>query len=293
MNPYISWTRRDTAVVIEWIAIMVTLLYVGVFIAFCIIVLLRCDFKYGLYRPELRPGPFLDDRYTYPWWFLIIGNIRLICIPAFLLVFSGTGPRLKAQIVKFMFQLLVVLDIFLLVAWVVLGCFFCNNGTFRNGVCDATRVEYCKVFWLNQTDLCPPSILPPAPIGTLDKRETYYNLIRFLLGFLGLDIFCILFLSLIVFLYAPINGYLTPTIGSYNSSDYDSTPDYIPDTSPNRTQDNNPGRPEDTEVTRNVDPEETNNANVAEKSRPPDSYRYSNQKQPLTTQQFLNEFTST
>ena len=180
-------------------AVLLSAFYAGLFMASLIKVHMQTNFLHGFYRPFLLPGPFVDDRYTYPWYFLLFHNLRVAAIPGLIWLFYDLQGLVYSAVVSAAFNLLIVLDILLLLAVFVMGCFFCNNGVFRNGLCDTkNRTAYCEAFWKDQWEICEPGADPP-PLDQCDlsPNPAFNNFAYFLLGFLALDIVVSLYIWLV------------------------------------------------------------------------------------------------
>lgn len=207
------------------------LLYVSVFIAYVAQVVMGTNYYFGVYRTDLPPpGPFVDDRYSYSWWFLMLDTVRVFVLPGLIWVFMDKRVRGKGFIIMLAFILLFIIDFFLVFSFLIMRCFFCNVGEFRNGLCDTVnRTAYCEAFWETNTDLCNTGITPP-PIGSgnLDNNPIYSLLIQYTAAFWLLDFIVIIYLLLIRFI-APktINaGY--GSFGGVEEGEYDHIDSYVP-----------------------------------------------------------------
>jgi len=198
-NPLITVNNSDFRALFYVGGLALSMLYAGVFIAYLMLVVMRTQFLYGIYRWDGGPGPLIDDRYSYAWWFLMLNNLRVLALPGLIWVFQNLSVRVKALMVYAMFVLLSVLDFVLLMVWLIMQCFFCNNGIFRNGLCDTVdTTAYCGAFWKDQPDLCAPGADPPLVAQCdLTTNPAYINLIYFTLGFFALDIIIALYLWII------------------------------------------------------------------------------------------------
>jgi hypothetical protein len=199
MNVYVSWTERDVFLVFRWFAICVSGLYCLVFVSYLWTAVLRTDFKYGYYRPELKPGPFVNDRYSHPRLVLLLNDLRLFAFPCALWVTQGRHMLgFKISLYRAVLRVLLALDVVLIVWTAILGCFFCNNGVFRNGICDGDLDAYCSVFWEEQTHLCAPrNYTYTAEQAGLEKRPSHSALMKHLVAFFALDVLAGLHLALV------------------------------------------------------------------------------------------------
>jgi hypothetical protein len=196
-NPYVSFGNRDFLSVFGWTCVLLSVLYVAVYVAYLIVAVMKTDFLFGYFRPELLPGPLIDDRYSVFWWFLMLNNLRILAVPSLLWIFQSPGGRFKMFLARYAFMFVTLIDVVLIVTWFVFGGFFCNDGRFRNGMCDAPRDRYCASWWTLQPDLCPPSLVPPTLDSTIPKNPAYWQIIYFTAGFLLLDVFLSVYLVLV------------------------------------------------------------------------------------------------
>jgi hypothetical protein len=188
-NSYVTVNGKDVLRFFRILALLLSMLYVAVYIAYVVQVVMRTRFLYGYYRMDLKPGPLIDDRFSWPWWFLMLNNLRIFASPGLIWIFQNASMRIKSVLVGWAFGILILIDIVLIVTWYVAGGFFCNDGVFRDGLCDAPRDQYCQAWWTNQTDWCDPSPIPPTLDGSsLPKNVMYWPLVNYTWGFLLLDI---------------------------------------------------------------------------------------------------------
>lgn len=148
--------------------------YLALFLAFLCQVVFPSNFLYGYYRPELKPGPFVDDRYNWIWVFLVLSMIKT-AIP-FMIFFTFQNPRIYYPR-EMLYQYILItfwFDFIILIALGVMYCAFCNQCGFRNGVCDAPLEVYCKACWEQQTDVCPPGPSPPLKSNNLPVSSRFW-----------------------------------------------------------------------------------------------------------------------
>ena len=199
VNRYVNISGRDFLSIFYIGAVILSVIYATTYICYVIYVVLHTNFKYGFYRNDLKPGVFIDDRYDYMWWFLMINNVRILLLPALLWIFQDLRIGIMSYMSNMAFSLMVFIDFLLILVWFIIGCFFCNNGVFRNGLCDTNNITaYCEVWWKDQVDLCePPMYNTSLQQCDLKTNPAYIKYIFFLLGFLILDIITVGYISLV------------------------------------------------------------------------------------------------
>lgn len=197
-NHYLLASNGDFLFLFQLAGIGLAMLYGIVCLLFIVMVVMQSRFYFGFYRVDLplHRGRFIDDRFTYPWWILMLDLIRIIAIPSVIWVFQGITLSLRRTMVHSLFCLLCWLDIGLILAIFVMECFFCNNGEFRNSLCDTPNItEYCLVHWQAQPDLCvPPLQSSNITQDDLKSNPIYNKMLFFTLGFLALDFIISMFL---------------------------------------------------------------------------------------------------
>lgn len=193
-NPYTLDSRKDIITLYYWLAVLLGLIYNVAYIYFLIEVLFKVDFLYGVYRPELIPGPFVDDRYNWVWVFLVINNLRIFIPLALLWTFQSVIFQYKRDDVIEALRYVILMDLILLMMFFVMLCFFCNNGIFRNAACDANLQDYCEAFWRTQPEVCTPS---QTTVGQcdLEPNPCFFNWVYVTLVFTLLDIVLVRFLE--------------------------------------------------------------------------------------------------
>lgn len=193
-NPYTMDSRKDIITLYYWGAVLLGLMYTAAYIYFLLGVLFKVEFLYGIYRPDLMPGQFVDDRYNWVWVFLVINNLRIFVPLALLWTFQSVRFQYKRDDVIESLRYAILLDFILLMMFFVMLCFFCNNGIFRNALCDAPLDDYCDAFWETQPEICPPGV---ANVGQcdLEPNECFFNWVYVTLAFTLLDIIMVRFLE--------------------------------------------------------------------------------------------------
>lgn len=224
-NHYVEVTNTDFLAIFYFGAVALSAAYAVTYMMYVVYVVMRTNFLYGFYRSDLLPGPFIDDRYGYPWGMLVLNNARVLLLPALLWVFQNLRIKMKSAIVYTFFGLMCVLDFLLVLLWVITTCFFCNNGVFRNGLCDTNNLTaYCGVWSMDQPDLCSPgSNIPSLQQCDLKPNQVHYDYLWFLLAFFVLDIVIALYLYVVRIFGPPI---LFAQDYGYGDKYYDDTEEY-------------------------------------------------------------------
>jgi len=99
----------------------------------------------------------------------------------------------------------------------VMLCFFCNNGIFRNAVCDAPLDEYCEAFWETQTDICNPGVANTGQCD-LQPNQCFFNWVYVTLAFTVLDLILVRFLAKT---NVVVRNDFNPYLYESNLADYD------------------------------------------------------------------------
>jgi len=216
-NPYTMDSRKDIITLYYWGAVLLGLVYTAAYIYFLLGVLFKVEFLYGTYRPELLPGPFVDDRYNWVWVFLVINNIRIFVPLALLWTFQNVRFQYKRDDVIESLRYVILMDFILLIMFFVMLCFFCNNGIFRNAVCDAPLDEYCEAFWETQTDICNPGVANTGQCD-LQPNQCFFNWVYVTLAFTVLDLILVRFLAKT---NVVVRNDFNPYLYESNLADYD------------------------------------------------------------------------
>jgi hypothetical protein len=246
-------SRWDMVGIFQWMAVFLSLLYVGVYISYMVKVVMQSHFLYGFVRLEdLKTGNFVDDRYTFPWWFLLLNNLRILILPALLWVFQHLHVRGRYKLVLFLFQAFTILDLLLIIAWELMKCFTCNNGFFRNGLCDERNLTtYCNAITEPQPDICPTlavncsnsNFTGVVPDPCYIKPDAVYPiLIYYTCGFLAIDFLLSIFLMFSRYLlkdvilalssrarYEAMRAMQEPYYNNGEDYDYDTGNSYTPE----------------------------------------------------------------
>lgn len=179
---------RDTNGLYYFSALLITLFHVAIFIFYLACVVLEVNYRYGFLRPDLLPGTFVNDRYSYDWAILAVINLRALYMPLFLWSFANVMNGLSLNFAKNVHLVALFLDFLALILWLVDRCFRCNTGVFRSGICDEPDLTiYCQALWEFNPDICPPGTDPPA-IAQCDLQSAFDKLFWFILGFWGINL---------------------------------------------------------------------------------------------------------
>lgn len=153
------WSIRNDIVVSLWTTLGISFLYILGMIIFISLVHLEYAPAYGYLRPDLKPGPFTNDRYNFHWIIFGLNNLRLF-LP-FLAIWSFVnilGSWKRNWVLRFA-SLLLAFDLFLIVYLLVMWC-LCNHPSIPGNMCNDPEL-YCKAYYPHHPDRCVPSIDPP------------------------------------------------------------------------------------------------------------------------------------
>jgi len=189
-NPILSGSREDVLGWIQGLVCLMSFLYLAAVVVFLVLVVFPIDPLYGYYRPELLPGPFVDDRFHLFWFLLLLNNLRIFVPLLLVWCFYDAYSFFKRDITFSALRYMVYLDGIILVGLFVMWCGFCNNGNFRNPICDAPLEEYCKAHWKLNEEVCQPGMDPPELLqADLPFHESFDYWWKFAIVFLVVDIY--------------------------------------------------------------------------------------------------------
>lgn len=207
INNFTKYNINDFYFILFIASFLITALYLTAFVWYLIDVVMRTEFRYGFYKREMKPGPFIDDRYSWPFFILGLCSLRIFGLPFLTWAFINSR-RINPSSMLFIastlsfFQTMLTIDVFLLFAWFTMGGFFCNNGYFRNGICDTVNVDdYCSAFWPEQPDLCYNGTYPLTDQCDLELNPAFRSFIYFIGAFIFLDTIIVLFANVILYFY--------------------------------------------------------------------------------------------
>lgn len=174
------------------------LAYTAVIVAFLCVVVKQFDILNGYPRPDLKPGPFVSDRYQWGEIFLILSMTRAIFPFLYLFTLIGLKDFYKRIWFERFCAYVLLLDLVLFFFFVITICFFCNSTYFPSSPCNDPR--WCEAFGPDHPDRCPPipPILQPCD---LSPNPVFLNWIYFTLAFFFMDV-------IIYFLNLDMSGYV-------------------------------------------------------------------------------------
>ena len=153
---------------------MIAAAYLAIMIAFLIQVVSTSNFLYGYYRPELKPGPFTNDRYNWVWVFMLLSLIRTPLPLAVFFTFQNAKVYFPREMLFTFVNILFWFDVVILITLGVMYCAFCNQCGFRNGICDAPLEQYCIACWEQQPGVCSVGPSPPPSNNVLRVSPAFW-----------------------------------------------------------------------------------------------------------------------
>ena len=190
------------------VGVFFSMAYVAVFVTFLCVVCLNVNIAYGYLRPDLKPGPFVSDRYDWGWAFLLLTLFHGV-VPFF---YAFTLIGLKDSYKRVWFERIatffLLLDVVLLIFFVVVICFLCNSTYFPESLCDDPR--WCEAFGPDHPDRCPP-VPPTLQQCDLSPNPVFLNWIWFTIAFLGFDL-------VLFFLNLDLNRYVQQFMWYYRGT---------------------------------------------------------------------------
>ena len=164
--------------------------YTVVFIAFVITVVKEVRILHGYPRfKDLLPGPFVSDRYSWSWYFLMFNLARSFVISFYVWTFLDMRKRKKRVWFERLVGYVLAFDVLLWLFFLVTTCFLCNNSFWpsESSICNDNLEKWCTVMGDSYPDRCPPS-LPLADQCDLDPNIIYVRWVLFHVGFTALDL---------------------------------------------------------------------------------------------------------
>lgn len=263
-------SRSDMFGLIKEFVSFFAFLYMSVYIVYLFMVIYPIDFLYGYYRHDLFPGPFVDDRWSAWWVFLILGNLRILVPISLVWCFHDILSFFKRDSTFNVIRAVFVLDLLTLLIQFIMWCGFCNNGNFRNALCNDKDLDrYCKAFWKLQPDVCLPDSDPPDLVQadlTFHPSFTYWW--RFTLAFTIIDfILCLGMLKIVLYVLRDLSRTYQTSPASYgtqrtfypleDSDSFDEEEKNDNDDNDEDDDDDDGGRPDDKGVKEDEKEEET------------------------------------
>jgi len=200
--------RTRDFVPITRLIVIVSALYAVLYLAFVIQIVREASFAHGYLRPDLRPGPFTSDRFTFDWFVVLFGVFNLITILLFVWILYRVNTSLSRLLHLVVGALTTLLNLIGFLGVLITVAFFCNNPLSEGSLCNDVGGRYCISELAGDVPArCPP--LPPnttaLPLSDLHVNPVYRNL----------GIYMGLF-TLFSGLSVLINGQLASTVIKYN-----------------------------------------------------------------------------
>ena len=155
--------RTRDFVPITALSLVVAGLYAIVYLIYLMQVHRQLHFTHGYPRLDLKPGPFVSDRYTLEWWIVVVVLVNLAPLLSFIWMFYGATNMLRRMTHLYVTGVVLFFDFLALLVLLVIAAFFCNGPLYPGSLCnDPSR--YCLAFSTLHTSRCPPATgLPPPP----------------------------------------------------------------------------------------------------------------------------------
>lgn len=118
-------------------------------------------FAHGYLRPELRPGPFVSDRYSIEWGIVFVMLLNLWPLCLFVYMFYGATNKGRLILHRYVTGLVLFLDLLAIIGVSLIAAFFCNNRLNPGSICNDPE-RYCEVYAESFPDRCPPLANPNA-----------------------------------------------------------------------------------------------------------------------------------
>jgi hypothetical protein len=182
------YRQKDVTSAIVYV-FLTCVVYIGTFIAFLLLVVKEVKILHGYPRyAELLPGPFVSDRYSWSWYFLIFNFARLFVVVWFVYTLIDVKTRSKRIWFHLLIGYTLFFDVALWIFFIVTSCFLCNNSFFpsESSLCNDELDKWCTVMGDSFPDRCPPS-LPTADQCDLKPNPVYIRWIYFHAAFTVLD----------------------------------------------------------------------------------------------------------
>ena len=164
--------------------------YTVLFIAFVITVVKEFHILHGYPRQkDLHPGPFVSDRYSWSWYFLIFNLARSFVFSFYTWTFLDLRGHKKRIWFERLIGYVIAFDVLLWIFFGIVACFLCNNSTHaaKSSFCNDDLARWCTVWGDSFPERCPPS-QPPAQQCDLRPNHVFVRWIFFHIGFSALDL---------------------------------------------------------------------------------------------------------
>lgn len=178
------WAIRNDIIVSIWLTLVLSFIYVLAMIIFISQVHLEYAPAYGYLRPDLKPGPFINDRYNIHWVIFGLNNLRIflpfLALWSFVNILGSWKRNWALRFASFLFAL----DIFIIVYLLVMWC-LCQHPSIPGNMCN-DPVLYCKAYYQDHADRCVPEVNPPISAGLLSANTPFlvWLIMSFIFAFL-------------------------------------------------------------------------------------------------------------
>lgn len=185
------WKRLEKAqstemMMIIIIAFMVGILFVGVLIAFFILVYTK--FTFSIYYPQIstdHPGSGVNQQTNVFRFVLRFGLFRIPFVLLFIWLVKRMGTSWKMTLFSFIFVVLILLEgVSLGISFV--GWLFCNNYYWPTNACNDPN--YGKAYGNIYPEIFPPGTYTGLSPDSLTPYGPYVDNLLFILGFIFLEV---------------------------------------------------------------------------------------------------------
>lgn len=132
------------------------------------------DIYYGYYRPDLKPGPFTNDRYSFSAIFLGLMGANLVGPLLSMWMLEPITQSWKREVHKYAMAFFLLLNTTVVVTLLVSWLFLCNRGLVGFALCNADQVTTCRVYGAWFSDRCMPTVYPAAPASILYTPTAFW-----------------------------------------------------------------------------------------------------------------------
>lgn len=171
------------------LSVIYTLGYIGQLVALRILSHL---IYHGYFRPDLAPGPFVDDRINYFAIILAISATRLPVVFSAIWMLRPTTKSIKRTINLVICVFYLIVDVLVLISLSIAWGLICNQSGFGYAPCQAMPLDQCSIYGASLPDRCmPPYPVPPST--PLQPTWAFYLLFGCVAGFILLEIALLIF----------------------------------------------------------------------------------------------------
>lgn len=160
---------------------IVSIVYLSLYIAFLIMVVFKLEFASGYITSSI----YIDDRYTWGWWFVFFNIVLRFFVPIFyVFTFSNLRSSMNRRWMKRYLSWIFVLDVITILFILIVRCFACNNESIPESPCNHPT-QYCDAFYHIFPERCDPSGRPSPPLNPtcMDPHPAWMLWLYFTLGF--------------------------------------------------------------------------------------------------------------